>query len=220
MKRFTPTQLAKILANHSAWLLGQPSGRRADLSHADLSHADLRGADLRGAVLRGADLRDAVLRGADLTGADLSHADLTGADLRDAVLRGADLSYAVLKNTNLNHAVLSRADLRRADLMGADLHENWQAVEAYRDLLWVGPLGSRNDFLFVNLREGRLIAGCWEGTVEAFVAQVVATHGASVYAREYAATVDYLRALVAARREGEGVPESGLGAADLPEARS
>ena len=134
------------------------------------------------------------------------------------LLNQAGGSRADLRSADLSRADLNGADLRGAGLNGADLHENWKAVETYRDLLWLGPQGSRNDFLFVNLREGRLIAGCFEGTYADFEAKSRETHGATVYGREYAATVNYLRALTAARREGDGVPESGLGAADLAEA--
>jgi len=61
--------LAEIVRLHGLWLVGEPSGKRADLT----------GADLTGAYLTGADLSGADLTGADLTGADLSGADLSGA---------------------------------------------------------------------------------------------------------------------------------------------
>jgi len=106
MKRYTPKELSKVLADHNKWVLGETGGERADLIGAYLSGADLRGAYLSGAYLIGADLRGADLRGADLRDADLSGADLRGAYLRGADLRGADLIGA---------------DLIGADLIGADL---------------------------------------------------------------------------------------------------
>ena len=98
-------EIDKILSKHADWLMGKPSGRRADLRGADLREADLRGANLRGADLWGADLR-----GADLWGANLREADLWGADLRRANLREA----------NLQEANLRRANLWEANLWGAD----------------------------------------------------------------------------------------------------
>jgi len=101
------SDLDKILTEHTAWLRGEPGGRRADLRGADLSGAYLCGAELGGADLRGAnlreaslcwaDLRKACLRGAELGGADLSKASLHGADLREANLRRADLRWAEVR---------------------------------------------------------------------------------------------------------------------------
>ena len=104
----------------------------------------------------------------------------------------------------INSADGARADLYRANLSGCDLsgakiYGHWM-VETRRDLLWIGPLGSRNDFLMINLPTLRLQAGCFEGTIEAFLAAVSTTHGESEYGREYAATAAYLRALLAARK--------------------
>jgi len=77
MKRYTPEELATVLAEHTKWTQGN-GGSRADLS----------GANLGGAYLRGADLSGADLSGANLSGADLSGADLSGADLSDKGLKG------------------------------------------------------------------------------------------------------------------------------------
>jgi uncharacterized protein YjbI with pentapeptide repeats len=122
MKRYTPAELADVLAAHKKWLLDQKGGSRADLSRADLSGADLNGADLSRADLRGADLNGAYLRRAYLSGADLSGADLSGAYLRRAYLRWADLNGADLSRADLRGADLSGADLSGADLRGADLN--------------------------------------------------------------------------------------------------
>ena len=119
-----------------------------------------------------------------------------------AVSSRADLSRAYLSRADLSRAYLSGADLSGADLSGANLGEGWK-VESYRDLLWIGPLGSRNDFLMYNVPTGNLRVGCFGASepknLDAFVEAVKATHGESVYAREYLATVKYLRALTAAR---------------------
>ena len=99
MKIFTNNELRKIIANHKSWILGDPNGKRADLSGANLRWADLSWANLSGADLSGADLSGANLRWADLSGANLSGADLSGANLSGANLSGADLSGA--KNLNV-----------------------------------------------------------------------------------------------------------------------
>ena len=125
-------------------------------------------------------------------------ADLRGADLRSANLSNANLSGADLRSANLRSADLRGADLRSANLRSAKLFPNW-IINSYRDLLWIGPLGSRNAHLLVNVPTLRVSAGCFEGPLDAFIAAVEKTHGDSGFGREYRATTDYLRALFAAR---------------------
>ena len=189
MSALTKEQLQEVLTKHRAWLLGQADGARADLTRADLTGANLTGANLTRA---------------DLTGANLTGADLTGANLYGANLTRANLTGANLTRANLTRANLYGADLTGANLTGATIFEHWK-VETYRDLLWLGPLGSRNDFLMVNLPTLRLKAGCFEGTVEDFLTKVAESHGGNEFGREYIATAAYLRALVEAR-QGEAVP--------------
>jgi hypothetical protein len=114
MRRYTPEELAEVLAAHS-------SGSRADLCGADLGGANLGGANLHGANLHGANLRGANLRGADLCSADLCSADLCSADLCSADLCSADLCSANLCSANLRGANLRGADLCSADLCSANL---------------------------------------------------------------------------------------------------
>ena len=84
--------LKEILRLHGLYLVGDPTGKQADLTWANLREADLTGADLTEADLTKADLRWANLTGADLRGADLTEADLHWADLTKADLRGANLT--------------------------------------------------------------------------------------------------------------------------------
>jgi hypothetical protein len=182
-ERLTPEQIAAVLASHQLWLQGQHGGVRADLTGANLYRANLYRADLTGA---------------DLTGANLYRADLTGANLTRADLYGADLTRANLAGADLTRANLYGANLTGANLTGATLFDGW-VVNDYRDLMWIGPLGSRNDYIMINLPTLRLKAGCFEGTVDDFLAQVVETHGDNEYGREYVATVAYLKALVTGR---------------------
>ena len=138
--------IAKILADHRAWLKGALPEGRADLSGANLSGADLRVADLSGADLSGA----------NLSGADLSRANLSGADLRDADLSGADLSGADLSLTDLSDADLSGADLSRANLRGADLRgDNLSGADLSRTDL------SDADLSGADLRGANLDFSCW-----------------------------------------------------------
>ena len=76
MKRYTPEELAEVLAQHAKWLEEDGTGRRADLRDADLCDANLRDANLCDANLRGADLRRADLRDANLCDANLKAATL------------------------------------------------------------------------------------------------------------------------------------------------
>ena len=84
-------KIADTLRAHKLWIVGDPTGKRADLRGANLEGANLRGANLRGADLEGANLRGANLEGADLEGAYLEGANLEGANLERAYLEGANL---------------------------------------------------------------------------------------------------------------------------------
>ena len=149
------SDLPAILASHGAWLRGEDSGKRANLSGADLSGATLSGADLSGATLSGANLSGADLSGASLYGASLYGADLSGANLSGADLYGADLSGA-----DLSGATLSGADLYGANLSGADLSGARGIVDA----------GHRADgYRFVGYVKDNVImirAGCRNFTME------------------------------------------------------
>jgi len=65
----TAAELSAVVTAHGAWLRGDPSGARADLTGAYLAGANLARADLTGAYLARADLARA-----DLTGANLARA--------------------------------------------------------------------------------------------------------------------------------------------------
>ncbi len=60
----TPDEIKTTLDLHAKWLLGENSGKRANLRSADLQGANLQGANLRSADLYGADLQGANLQGA------------------------------------------------------------------------------------------------------------------------------------------------------------
>jgi hypothetical protein len=104
----TSEELKEVIRLHRLWVLGDPSGKRANLHGADLHGADLHGANLRWADLQGADLQGANLRWADLHGADLHGANLRWADLHGANLRWAKISWR-------SHAIVSEILWRAAD---------------------------------------------------------------------------------------------------------
>ena len=209
MERVDKDALAKILAEHKAWL-EHNGGAYADLSRLDLRGIDLRGVNLHAANLRkadlcGADLRKANLRkanmrkadfceadlcGANLRGADLYRVNLRGANLRDADLRDADLRWA-----NLREANLRGADLRRANLRGADLSQK---------IVQVGPIGNRSDYMVYRVDEDIVQGGFWReyagGSLADFMAQVDETYpednkDGAKYRSEYLAAIAMFRAL-------------------------
>ena len=189
MERVDKDALAKILAEHKAWLENM-GGEQADLCNANLHDADLCWANLSHADLHDADLRDANLRGADLRGADLYRVNLRGANLRDADLRDADLRWA-----NLREANLRGADLRRANLRGADLSQK---------IVQVGPIGNRSDYMVYRVEEDIVQCGCWResagGSLADFIARVNETYpegneDGAKYRREYLAAIAMFRAL-------------------------
>lgn len=83
-KRYlTKDEIRTTLIAHSAWLQGEPNGRRADFSNADLSGVNLAYADLARANFADANLSRAWLHGADFTDADVSRVDWSGAHVGD-----------------------------------------------------------------------------------------------------------------------------------------
>ena len=219
MERVDKDALAKILAEHKAWL-EHNGGAYADLSRLDLRGIDLRGVNLHAANLRkadlcGADLRKANLRkanmrkadfceadlcGANLRGADLYRVNLRGANLRDADLRDADLRWA-----NLREANLRGADLRRANLRGADLRRaNLRGADLSQKIVQVGPIGNRSDYMVYRVDEDIVQGGFWReyagGSLADFMAQVDETYpednkDGAKYRSEYLAAIAMFRAL-------------------------
>ena len=164
--------------------------RGANLCEADLSSTDLRETNLRGVILCEADLSSADLRDADLSGADLRGAILCDADLRGAILCGADLY----------HADMDGADLRDADFSGADL----QGANLSPQIIQVGPIGSRSDYMVYRVEEDLVQCGCWReyvyGSLADFIARVKATYpednkDGAKYRREYLAVIAMFQTL-------------------------
>ncbi len=192
MRELTQEEI-QILQRHAKWLADEEGGKRANLYGANLCAANLCAANLCGANLRGADLYGANLRNADLRNADLRVADLCGADLRGADLYGANLRNADLCGADLYGANLRNADLRDADLYGADLC-------GAKNILAVGPIGSRLDITYAVKHRDRIMikCGCFWGDLEQWQAQCRVTHGDNSHAAAYAAAADFIRAYAAA----------------------
>jgi len=161
----------QILADHAQWLKDSSTGKRADLKGVNLRLADLRKVNLSGADLSGAHLC-----GANLCGADLRGANLSKADLREACLIGADLSRVTLLKANLIGANFSGAALNGAYLLKAILAKDTVCTGKFHHISNVGSekgtleLYQTEDSWFVK-------RGCFEGTVEQFLAAVQHKHG-------------------------------------------
>ena len=153
----TQDEIAKAIADHRKWLLGQEGGAGADLT----------GADLTGAVLTGADLT-----GADLTGAVLTRADLTGAVLTDA----KGISAPTIPH--IDAVILAAVERDGCELDMSDWHHcetshcraGWAVVLAgpagrmLEDRIGSGPAGS---LIYAASRPGKPIPDFYCGTDDA-----------------------------------------------------
>lgn len=100
---------------------------------------------------------------------------------------------ANLYGANLCAANLCGANLRDADLCGADLC-------GAKNILAVGPIGSRLDITYAVKHRDRIMikCGCFWGDLEQWQAQCRVTHGDNSHAAAYAAAADFIRAYAAA----------------------
>lgn len=152
-------ELKKVLESHKLWLIGQESGKRADLSLADLSdiflsYANLSSANLSSANLSRADLSAANLCKANLLDTNLFSVHLYGANLRGANLSGAKLISADLRSVDLFGINLSGADLSGAYLSGA------------KNIYTFGPVGKNNRIAYAVKHDNCVMVqlGCFWGT--------------------------------------------------------
>ena len=149
------------------------------------------------AVKARASLADANLAGANLADAYLAGAYLAGANLADAYLADANLAGANLARASLAGAYLARANLADAYLAGAYLADaNLADAKGIKNVLSIGPIGSRRDYLMaLDTDDGlRIKAGCFTGTLAKFEAAVTATHGDNEHAIHYRAAIALIRA--------------------------
>ena len=80
----------------------------------------------------------------------------------------------------------------------------------YKDYIVIGPIGSRNAYTTFYRREDDVImvvCGCFHDTLAAFEKRVAEVHGNNQYGKDYMATIDYVRKVMAVKRvkrlEGE-----------------
>jgi len=142
-----------------------------------------------GANLVGANLARAYLVGANLVGANLVGANLDGANLVGANLARAYLARANLDGANLVGAYLARANLDGANLDGAKLIGE-------RPVFQIGPIGSRCAYFVAYLTDKgiKLLAGCFFGSLDEFVAKLSEEHGDNEHAIEYRAALELIKA--------------------------
>jgi uncharacterized protein YjbI with pentapeptide repeats len=150
----TQDALNEIVRLHKLWLIGDPAGKKADLSYSDLrgsnlSYSDLRGSDLSYSNLRGSDLRYSDLRGSDLHGSDLRYSNLHGSDLRGSNLSGSDLHGSDLSGSNL------RGSANVVSVSGIGSSRRMTTYRADTDEIW---------------------CGCFKGTLAEFAAKIKETH--------------------------------------------
>ena len=109
--------------------------------------------------------------------------------------------YSIAPRANLSGANLSWANLSGANLSGANIGK-FVLKNAHPIIL--GPLGSRMSQLYVWETEQGLVfqTGCFIGDQDDFLKAVLETHGDNIYGKQYRATVDFINALRAIKKEG------------------
>ena len=162
MKKISKKELKNILEKHKKWLMNEKDGKRANLSYTDLSNADLNYAELQYA---------------DLNHANLDKANLYHANLQFSELRFANLTNAELSNADLSGANLSGANLTNADLSGANLEfANLTQAKLPKQIIRIGPIGSRKSYTVINLDDDIIHCGCWKGNTEEFKNRINETY--------------------------------------------
>ena len=108
--------------------------------------------------------------------------------LIEAIKSSADLSGA-----NLGGAYLRDANLGGAYLRGADLGD-WGKLTTTRDLLIIGPIGSRQDYTTIyHTTKGIFVAcGCFRGNIDEFAEAVKKNHADNQHAHDYTALIDFV----------------------------
>lgn len=97
-KAISQEELDQIMDKHEAWLRGEKSGERADLSNLDLSYLDIH---------------DRNLSGADFKNARLCRTDMFNSDFVSCDFRRADM-----ESPHIEHSCFYDADMRGAKMIG------------------------------------------------------------------------------------------------------
>ena len=198
-------ELRMVLDSHRRWLDEEIGGEKASLRGADLGGMKLVGlnlleADLCGANMEGANLAGAILDRAILTKACLTKACLKGASLKGASLFRTDMTYADLRGANLQKAHLVQTSLYNAEFYGTTLRTHLIGVgltEA-KDILAIGPIGSRGDTTYAVNHPGAIMiqCGCFWGPLEEWEAKCRSVHRdpAHLHGAVYEAAANFIRA--------------------------
>ena len=125
---------------------------------------------------------------------------------------GSTVSGSRVSESRVSESTVSGSQVSRSQVSGSTVSGSQVSralIENSRDMLVIGPLGSRDDRLTITFknRDGtpavKANTGCWSGTLDEFEARVKEVHGDSKHGREYLATVAYVRALIETRRKEE-----------------
>jgi hypothetical protein len=114
-----------------------------------------------------------------------AHVDLRGDTYRQTDARGLVI---------LEPAEVKLVDWQRDSIKPRVVLRGPVKVDQVRDVLSIGPIGSRNDFLTVTFRDGITITtGCMTGSIEDFERELWEKDG--VNRKEYEAAVTFIRQL-------------------------
>lgn len=118
----------------------------------------------------------------------------TSDTLYDAITQAVN-NKTDLSSANLSGAYLGGANLGSANLSDANLGKHGKLI-GKRPILQIGPIGSRRDHLVAVLTNIGVYVrtGCFFGTLDAFRAACIETHGESVHGREYATAITMIEA--------------------------
>ena len=181
MKKISKKELKNILEKHKRWLMNEKDGKRANLSYTDLSNADLNHTELQYAYLNHANLAKANLYHANLQFSELRFANLTNAELSNADLSGANLSGANLTNADLSNTNLQFANLTQAKLP--------------KQIIQIGPIGSRKSYTVINLGDDIITCGCWKGSLEEFKIRIDEVYPDGKYRDQYLGVISLVESL-------------------------
>ena len=113
--------------------------------------------------------------------ANLSYTDLSNADLNYAELQYADLNHANLAKANLYHANLQFANLTQAKLP--------------KQIIRIGPIGSRKSYTVINLGDDIITCGCWKGSLEEFKVRIDEVYPDGKYRDQYLGVISLVESL-------------------------
>lgn len=182
-----------------------PADGIIDCSRKDLSGICLSGWNLEKFIFTEANLSNSNLPFCRM-GLSTCHANFTGSNLRNTnwgttIAQGANFSRANLTQANFEKADLNQAIFRGAVMTNAKL--NGAEIAGCKNLAKIGPIGSRDDFLYgvSDWENDRLVimfkTGCFFGSQRAFEKNILIKHGRfSPVAMEYFSAISLIKRLL------------------------